>query len=173
MPDGPTAIIVPVPAAETAVSQFRDLYDPSARQAMPAHITVLYPCLREAQLTDRILTDLCALFAAQPPFDIAFSECGRFDGGVLYLRPQPAEPFRALTDAVVAAVPGVQPYGGMFDDVVPHLTVAVAAGDDTLAEIQTHLTCQLPITATVTAAWLFAPRGHRWIPHVCLPFADA
>jgi hypothetical protein len=40
---GESAIIVPVPAVEPLVSQWRQRFDVSARHGVPAHITVLYP----------------------------------------------------------------------------------------------------------------------------------
>jgi hypothetical protein len=38
-----TALIILVPEAEAFVKEFRDKYDPSAAEGMPAHITVLFP----------------------------------------------------------------------------------------------------------------------------------
>jgi hypothetical protein len=40
-----SALLLPVPAAEAAVGPYRALLDPSARDGVPAHITVLYPFL--------------------------------------------------------------------------------------------------------------------------------
>ncbi|HEX3455421.1 MAG TPA: 2'-5' RNA ligase family protein [Gaiellaceae bacterium] len=46
-----------------------------------------------------------------------------FDEGTVYLAPVPAEPFSALTEAVVGRFPEHPPYGGAFEYAVPHLTV--------------------------------------------------
>ena len=44
MPEpGRSAVVVPGPAVESAVSSWRDRLDRSAAQGMPAHITALYP----------------------------------------------------------------------------------------------------------------------------------
>src|SRR6266511_3958127 len=104
-PGGPTAIVIPVPAAEPAVRHWRDRHDPSARQDMPAHITVLYPFLPDAKITTEVTGRLLRLFAGQSAFDIVLAGCARFPGLVLYLDPQPALPFRALTAAITAAWP--------------------------------------------------------------------
>ena len=45
---------------------------------------------------------------------------------MVYLAPEPAAPFVALTEAVGAEFPGFPPYGGAFDEVVPHLTISEA-----------------------------------------------
>ena len=39
-------------------------------------------------------------------------------------RTQPAEPFRRLTKLVFKHFPDTPPYGGEFDEIIPHLTVA-------------------------------------------------
>lgn len=41
----------------------------------------------------------------------------------MWLAPEPAEPFRALTELVWHRFPECPPYGGVHPDVVPHLTV--------------------------------------------------
>jgi hypothetical protein len=38
-----TALVILVPEAEALVKAFRERYDPSAAEGMPAHVTVLYP----------------------------------------------------------------------------------------------------------------------------------
>jgi 2'-5' RNA ligase superfamily len=48
-----------------------------------------------------------------------------------YLSPVPPEPFIALRNALVERLPMFRPYGGIYDDAVPHLTVA--HGDATAA----------------------------------------
>ena len=45
------------------------------------------------------------------------------DGGTVYLAPSPAAPFRQLTHELFRRFPEHPPYGGAFDDVVPHLSV--------------------------------------------------
>jgi len=42
---------------------------------------------------------------------------------VLWLAPEPAQPFVNLTSAVFAAFPDHPPYGGAFDGSAPHLTI--------------------------------------------------
>jgi hypothetical protein len=65
---------------------------------------------------------LAAIAAAQRAFEVRSTTVGRFPG-VLYLVPEPADPFLALTKACAARFPDFPPYGGTYDEVVPHLTV--------------------------------------------------
>ena len=51
---------------------------------------------------------------------------------VLCLRPEPDEPFRAMTAALVAAFPEHPPYGGKYADPIPHATVAI--GEDAVLD---------------------------------------
>src|SRR5207253_2132826 len=71
------------------------------------------------------LEALGRLFASFGPFEIALGETARFPG-LLYLRPEPAEPLVAITEGLVRAFPEFPPYGGEFVEIVPHVTVALA-----------------------------------------------
>jgi hypothetical protein len=62
--------------------------------------------------------------------------------------PEPAQPFRRLTELVFRRYPGYPPYEGIRDEVIPHLTVAVGGG--TLQDqVEAALTPNLPIAADV------------------------
>lgn len=73
------------------------------------------------------------------------------DSAVIVL---PDAPFRALTAAVVRRFPGYQPYGGAFDDVVPHLTVGEDAAIQAMRSAAEAIMPQLPVLARITTAWL-------------------
>jgi 2'-5' RNA ligase len=169
---GDSAIVLRVPQAEAAVSAWRMMHDPSAAQGMPAHITVLYPFLAEEQLTDNVLGDLRALCADVASFNISFRRIARFPG-VLYLAPEPDTIIRKLTADLVNLWPENPPYGGIFDEVVPHLTIGY--GIDTAAEgnVQADILPQLPLTARCDAACLYVLDGRRWRIRQKLPFGDS
>ena len=80
---------------------------------------------------------------------------------VIWLAPQPAEPFRALTRAVPTAFPDYPPYGGGYDDVVPHLTAGYRpAGEETeLAEAEADVPRRLPVQAHISRIWLMTGRA--------------
>jgi hypothetical protein len=166
---GESAVIVPVPAAEPVVSTWRERCDASARQGMPAHITALYPFLHEARLTGDVVERLAELCSAVPVLDVWFRRTARFDD-VLYLEPEPAGELRALTGAIAERWPEAPPYGGIFDEVIPHLTVAHGIGPDGLNDAEADVMRHLPFGAALEEACLFVFDGHRWQPRARLPF---
>ena len=118
---------------------------------IPPHVTLLHPFM-PAEIVSESLDDLRELFAATPPFDVAFRELRRWPE-MAYLAPDPPELFAALTDAIVERWPDYPPYEGIHETVIPHLTVAY--GDDVLlAEVEADVTPKLPIEAHVTDAVL-------------------
>jgi 2'-5' RNA ligase len=167
---GQTAIVVPIPQAEPLVGAWRERLDPSAPFGMPAHITLLVPFLREEALTGDVLAGLRELCGAMPALDLVFQRTARFPS-VLYLDPEPPGELRSLTLAIAARW-GTPPYGGAFPDVVPHLTVADGAPDETLAVADAAVSRGLPLTTRLAEAWLVV-FGERWEVRERLPFARA
>jgi hypothetical protein len=121
-----TALIVPVPEAEPAVSEIRLAHDPSAALGAPAHITILVPFLPPDEIDEHVLVDLFGRF---PAFDFTLDRVERFEEGGVWLHPEPAWPFADLTAAVSQRWPECPPYEGAFDEVIPHLTVSVTPID--------------------------------------------
>jgi 2'-5' RNA ligase len=156
-----TAVIVPIDAAEVAVAEHRRLLDPAAAWGVPAHVTVLYPFVHPTAVDDELLGRLGATLSSVSAFECAFTQCKWFDEAVLWLAPQPEQPFRDLTSAVWHAFPQFPPYGGAFDDVVPHLTVG-EVGERRRGSAQQLLVAaaavhpQLPIEAHVGRVLLMA-----------------
>jgi hypothetical protein len=124
-------------------------------------VTVLAPFLDTGQIGPAELAALRDLFASHPAFDSGLPRCARFPG-VLYLTPEPAGPFRALTDAVAARWPQTPPYGGQFRDVIPHLTVAYSENQDVLDRTEAELAGRLPVRARITSAQLLVCDQGHW-----------
>lgn len=118
-----SGLLVPIPEAEPIVGPLRQDHDPVARLGIPAHVTVLFPFVPAAAADDALDESLRALFRTAVPFPYRFARVGRFGDTTVYLEPEPSEPFSALTRRVVAQWPHYPPYEGVFDVVVPHLTV--------------------------------------------------
>ena len=166
---GQSAVVVPVPAVEPVVSTWRARFDRSAAHGMPAHITALYPFAPEEDLTADVVAQLREVCAAVPVLDVEFRRTARFPD-VLYLDPEPASGLRELTAAIAERWPQAPPYGGMFDEVVPHLTVAQSAGDDVLDDIEADVVHRLPVRTRLAEACLYVFDGERWRPRSRLPF---
>jgi 2'-5' RNA ligase len=155
-----------VPEAENLVQPFRTQFDPSAVQAMPAHITLLFPFKPPTEIDGGVREKLRACFARFPRFHFSLTEIRRFQSGVLYLAPDPATLFRDITRAIWDRFPDTPPYGGKHADTIPHLTVAAMdcrEQVDRVAEAFT-LACagQLPIHATATEVALMDNESGRW-----------
>ena len=92
-------------------------------KGIPAHITLCYPFIPPQQVDDRSTERLTALLRGTAPFPFRFTRTNRFPAA-LWLAPEPCEPFRDLTETLCLGFPSVRPYGGQFDRVIPHLTIA-------------------------------------------------
>jgi 2'-5' RNA ligase len=154
--EGESAIIVPISVPVT-INRLRERMDPSAAAGVPAHVTLLYPFMPVDGLDDEVRHKVGRIVATEPAFTVHFREISRFPN-VVYLPPEPAEPFRRLTTALAAEFPAFPPYEGAYDQVVPHLTVAQDVPDDYYAAAEHALPAALPVRHIVREAWLI---GHR------------
>ena len=152
---GESAIIVPV-TVPVGVNRLRERMDPSAADGVPAHITLIYPFMPPSELKDDVRRRVEDIIAAEPSFPFVLGAVRRWPD-VVYLEPEPDEPFRRLTEALAAAFPDYPPYGGVHVTVVPHMTVAADAPDDYYAAAEHALPQYLPIRDVAREAWLI---GH-------------
>lgn len=157
-----TALILPMPEVEALVSRYRDKYDPSSAAGVPAHVTLLYPFLAPDAIGAAEVTALTILFASSRPCDIAFTRCGRFDPKTLFLAPEPEGPLLDLMQRIAAHWPACPLYGGIYSDVVPHLTVSDSVTGEMLDRIEMAVASGLPVRARMAEAWLIENRTGRW-----------
>jgi 2'-5' RNA ligase len=166
MASNESALVVLVPEAETLVKAFRDKYDPSAAAGMPAHITLLYPFKPPAELHAGLLETIHACFSEFVPFAYSLAAIRRFRSEVLYLAPEPDEPFRKITLAICDRCPDRRPYGGKFAEVIPHLTVAHVQNERDLDRITEDFAlaaaAMLPITANAADVALMDNSSGGW-----------
>lgn len=120
-----SAVIVRIPIPP-ALERLRRAHLGEIGSGIPAHVTVLYPFVAPDELDAGVRARLAEVASTMEPFTATFRAVGRFPD-VLYLEPEPAAAFSALTDRVAAAWPDHPPYGGAFDAVIPHLTLIEAA----------------------------------------------
>jgi hypothetical protein len=105
-----------------------------------------------------------------PAFDLVLAQTRRFGDQVLWLAPEPDAPLRALTAAVWARFPDFPPYGGEFDDVVPHLTVTDGQPPEVMDAAAGRVRPWLPIAARVGAVQLLVGRSDREAWHTVAEF---
>jgi len=167
-----TGIVIPVREAETVVRQRVMQVSPELMpqdRSISAHITLLAPFLPTEQIDDGVINELARCFADVTPFSFTLTEVCEFPGGVTYLAPDPASTFRRLTQELHRSFPEFPPYGGAFDEVVPHLTVPLAPGEDT-DSLRIALNRLLPMTGhAVEAALMHVGPGETHVI-ATLPF---
>ncbi|MFI6498883.1 2'-5' RNA ligase family protein [Nonomuraea typhae] len=164
---GETALTIHAPVTERVVGSWRERYDPATPYGVPAHVTVLYPFLHADRVDE---AELRALFAAYEPFDLVFERTARFPG-LVYLAPEPAEPVKELTEAVVARWPEAPPYQGRYPEVVPHLTIGQGLDDASAAAVEAGLE-GLPVRMRVSGVTLEVFDGEKWRRRARFPFGE-
>jgi 2'-5' RNA ligase len=161
-----TAVVILLPELEPLIGGWRRRYTRDGARGMPPHVTLIIPFADSADLDQR-LGRLGRVLGAFGPFDVAVTETARFPG-LLYLRPEPEEPFIAMTEALESAFPAFPPYAGEFDEIVPHVTV-VQADEGILAGIERELVPQLPLRARVERGWIVENTPAGWRRHTAFP----
>jgi 2'-5' RNA ligase len=160
-----SALVVLVPESEALVKPLRERCDPSAALGVPAHITILYPFKPPDEVSPDVTSALEGLFGMFFPFAFSLTELRTFPD-VLYLAPEPSEPFVALIKAVSALFPETPPYRGDFTDIIPHLTVAHYEDDEQLtcltSEIESAIRSRPPVQAIVSEVTLMDNAHGLW-----------
>lgn len=159
-----SAFIVRVSEAEPYVGRYRERFDPSARLGVPAHVTILFPFMPPEALSEEVFERARAVAASVPEFQFSLARLGRFPG-TLYLAPEPAAPFVALTESIHRSFPEYPPYGGKHSSVVPHMTIAHASDpeqDKIEAELRENLPHPPCIAAICKELVLIENSSGRW-----------
>jgi 2'-5' RNA ligase len=163
-----SAIVVPVPDAEALVGQDRLEHDPVASAGVPAHITLIVPWLPPDEIVASDLAELAVTLRGIESFEFSLDRVGWFGRRVLWLAPDPIEPFVKLT-SMLADQFGTPPYDDEFDEVVPHLTVAHASDGVELESVARRLGLGLPIPCRAREAWVMVGDGRSWSVRATCP----
>jgi 2'-5' RNA ligase len=164
--DRESSVLIPVPAAEPVVGEWRLSYDPAAVLGVPAHITLLYPFVPARLIEERHLSSLDLIFSRQEAIEFTLEKVRTFPSGTVYLSPSPPEKFVRLTRLIHRSFPEHPPNEGRFDDVIPHLTIADPSPEPAITErIRASVAVTLPISTTADEIWLME-QGHdeTWRP---------
>jgi 2'-5' RNA ligase len=160
-----TALVVLFHELEPLIGELRRRHTPSGAQGLGAHATLIVPFV-ETPTGVEPLALVARTVAPFAPFEVAPNETAIFpstadEPATLYLVPEPAENLVALTAALTNAFPDFPPYGGQFDEVVPHITVA--QGDEALLrEIDQSLRPRLQVAARADRVWLLEQSASGW-----------
>lgn len=153
-----TGLLVEVPEAEPLVASWRARYDPVATRGIPAHITALYPFVPPSDLDAGVVDRLRVVLTDVKPFSFHLVRLDEFPG-VVWLRPEPDDPFKALTTALWKAFPEFPPYRGAYPDSQPHLTVGLADTPAAQGALRRQLaddfTDRLPVSCDASTLTVF------------------
>jgi 2'-5' RNA ligase len=152
-----TTLVILVPPAEAGVGRLRRRFDRPAARVIPPHITLLHPFLDPDRISQHHTDRLAEMLAEFEPFDFALSEIGWFGQRVVYLAPTPRTPFVTLIRRLAEEFPEHPPYGGVFPEVVPHLTVAEGLRPRRLRRVARRLERHVPVQASATEVCLMVP----------------
>ena len=162
---GRSAIVIPFVLPEPLESIRRD-HVANARLGVPAHVTLLFPFVPALELAADDVERAAAAMHAARTFEVTFREVASFEPGptaegAVWLAPEPADPFLRMIDALMEAFPGLLPYEGLHDTVIPHLTLANVDVD--IPALQAVARQHLPFTRRADpAALLVEDHAARW-----------
>jgi hypothetical protein len=132
---------------------------------VPAHVTILYPFIPPQEITEVELNALRTVFQPFSPFVAGFSEIIE-DFEMLYLAPEPKSTFVSLTKAMIRAFPGYLPYQGAYDEILPHLSVALpddpADLEQIVEEFREAAQAKMPFSAQITHVALMDSLSGSW-----------
>lgn len=158
-----TALIVPVPRVGPLISPWARRHDPTTAGGVPAHITVFFPFIAPDAITPADLSRLESVFATHPATEVELARVGMFEEGeVLHIRPEPDEPFRAMTESVHREWPALEPYGGRHEDPVPHVTVGFHIPRPSARHAARSLMLALPLRVPIDVVQLWVDGAKGW-----------
>ena len=160
------ALVVLVPEAEPVIGASRTLHTQDGAAGMPAHVTLLYPFAPIGAVDIDAVREIAV---ATQPFAYELRAVHEWPDGVVYLEPRPAAPFVELTLGLAARFPDYPPYGGIHDDVVPHVTVVHTGDPRARADAAASVAGSLPIRCDADEIWLMHEVNGRWRGHTPFP----
>ena len=169
-----TGVSIVLRDALDVLEPVRDEFDPAATEkGIPLHVTLLFPFVPPDELTQLHLERLRTLFASRAPLSFDLVDVEQFPG-VVYARPQPDADLLALMGAVWAAFPETPPYGGAFDEPVPHATLGRVPEGSSQEEFVDRLTRRvqavLPLPCRVRDVSLLEEHEpNRWRERCAFP----
>jgi hypothetical protein len=162
-----------VPEAEALVNPWHQRHHERAVFGVPAHITLLYPFIPPIHITPTLLEELRIFFSTISSFHVILARLDYFPNThVFYLAPEPAEPLRVLIELLTDRYPNILPYGGAFEKVIPHLTIAHNADPEVIQQITETFHHFEPLEIRITETCLMVQlENQRWQIRTRFPLA--
>lgn len=142
--------MVPLPGLLTVVPAL-------ARGPVTPHVTLVSPFTATAEPDEGVLGELRTFFADVVPFEVTLDALTQFPGGSTYLVPEPATPFRRLSQRLLRLFPEL-PRPREIGEAAPHLEVPLGRGED-VEVLRRDLAPWLPVTTMARVAELWWTEG--------------
>jgi 2'-5' RNA ligase len=166
-----TALVIAFRDSEPFDEVRREFNAETVARDVPFHVTLLYPFAPREELTDDVLAEARSFFAARRPLAFALTRIACWPE-VVYAVPEPDAELRDCMQALHALFPQWPPYGGVYDTITPHATLAESVDvAKVYPEIEKRLRNHLPFRWTADAVTLleeFAP--DLWRERERMPF---
>jgi hypothetical protein len=134
----------------------RELYPERIPEQIPFSITLHYPWVPAAEVTDADLERLRSFFAEQPPLEFELTHVTEFPGIVAYAVPEPDGELRRIMQSLWSMYPEYPPYGRPGFVPPPHATLTRYANPEnaTFEQAKARVEPLLPVRCTVAEAIL-------------------
>jgi 2'-5' RNA ligase superfamily len=134
----------------------RELYPERMAEHIPFSLTLHYPWVPAAEVTDADLERLQRFFAGRSRLELELTHVSEFPGVVAYAVPEPDEELRATMRALWAMYPQLPPYGQPGSDPPPHATLGRYEGPTpiTFEQAKERVEPLLPVHFVITEATL-------------------
>ena len=152
----PSAVILSFPEVDAVIGDIRERLDPSASWGIGAHVSLIYPFARARRITPELLETVRRVASATQPFDVRFDHTGWFGEETVWLGPAPQPRLDDVVARCLAAFPQYPPYGGEFDEFVPHLTLATGNSAQEAKDAEREVLPELPISTMATGLTVVA-----------------
>ena len=134
----------------------RELYPERIPEHIPFSLTLHFPWVPAAEVTEADLERLRAYFAGRPPLEFDLVRVTEFPGIVAYAEPEPEDELRATMRGLWALYPDLPPYGRPGSDPPPHATLTRYANpaNATFEQAKARVEPLLPVHCVVSDALL-------------------
>jgi 2'-5' RNA ligase superfamily len=163
-----SALVLLAPAVHRALFDLRARHLRNLGRKMPSHVTVLFPFRNPVD--DDAVAEIEFICAATAPFTATFNEVRRFGSSVVWLQPEPAAAFEAVTARVLDAFPDCAPYGGKHRQQTPHLSVGSRLPRSIANSLAAEVAPLLPLRDRIDVLSLMFETGDGWRHERSWPF---
>jgi hypothetical protein len=152
-----TVITLVLEHVDTDLSRaHRELYEERIAENIPFSLTLLYPWLPAASLTEDDIGELRSFFSGRSRLEFDLTQVAEFPGAVAYAVPEPDTVLRDLMKALWALYPQCPPYGEPGSEPPPHATLGRYGGATpiTFEQAKARVEPLLPVHCLVEEATL-------------------